>query len=873
MMAQYHRIKAQHPDAILLFRMGDFYEMFYEDAEVASRVLGLTLTSRDKGQEDAVPLAGIPWHSADPYIAKLLRAGHKVAICEQVSETPGRGGLMERRVVEVLTPGTTLQEGMLDARRNNYLVALRWDRETLGFAAADITTGEFVAADLRPEDVTPCLETYRPSEILLGEDQVELAEMRELLGSLESVYRSVLDAWRFRRERCERRLREHFGLATLAAWDLEDLGPGLAAAGALLEYAGEQKQSELRHIRRLRRWRPGQHLVLDAVTLRHLEVLEPLLGKDERTTLLHALDGTATSMGARRLRKALAAPLMDREAIRRRHEAIGVLAGEPERLAQLRELLRGIQDLERLAARIHTDRATPRDLAALRASLGRLPGIQEKLGELGEGLPYAGGDLLEDVRQLLERALVEDPPAQASELGIIREGFDERLDEIRRRAAEGRRWIASLQETERRATGIPSLKVGFNKVFGYYLEVTRAHLSKVPPHYIRKQTLVGAERFVTPELKEKEEDVLGAEEAERKRQQELLKEILEALRRETPRLLAVADEIAELDLLAGWAHVARREGYTKPRLLEEPRIRIVEGRHPVVERFVGRGAFVPNDVTLDTEGRQIQILTGPNMAGKSTFLRQVGLICLMAQAGCWVPAREAELGLVDRIFTRVGASDNIALGQSTFLVEMVETSRILQQATSRSLVLLDEIGRGTSTYDGLALAWAVAEELRRDPQRRPMVLFATHFHELTHLAHQHEGFVNLNVLVKEWNDEVVFLRKVVEGAADRSYGIHVARLAGLPEHVLERARRILEDLEARALRPLPDGEVFQLPLFQSGPPRPRPEREDPAAGEVLDELRRLDPDDLSPRQAWEVLRRLRDRLLGSGGEGASGPRC
>ena len=882
MMAQYMEIKSRYADAVLLFRMGDFYEMFHEDAHLASRLLGLTLTSRDRGPSDGVPLAGLPWHSAEPYIAKLLKAGHKVAICEQVSDAPAKNGLMDRRVVEVLTPGTALQDGLLESGANNFVAAVRLEGDRVGFAAADISTGEFLVGEADPAEAATQIARLQPSELLVGSDQIESAGLNGILELMAGQpFLTPVDGWRFDAGRAARRLKEHFRLATLGGWDLDDLRPGLAAAGALLEYAREQKQSDLAHVRSLQRIRTGATMVLDVMTLRHLEVLEPLLGTDRSTTLVHAVDGTLTPMGSRRLRGALRAPLMDLAAIRRRHEVIGRLAASVPHLARLRKSLAGIRDLERLLGKVTTERETPRDLAALRESLRVLPVLRGQVEELEDrGVPGSGLDTVGDLLEILERALVDDPPATVHDIGVFREGFDEGMDAIRKAAVDGRRWIASLQESERASTGIASLKVGFNRVFGYYLEVTRPHLSKVPDHYLRKQTLVNAERYVTPELKAREEKILGAEEGEKARQKDLLAALRADVGSRAVRLLAAAADVAELDLLAGWADVALRRGFNRPRMTDVSEIHVLEGRHPVVETFLPAGDFVANDVHLDREERQVQILTGPNMAGKSTFLRQVGLLSLLAQAGSWIPAKEATLGLVDRIFTRVGASDNIALGQSTFLVEMVETSRILHQATPRSLVLLDEIGRGTSTYDGLSIAWAVAESLGRPMGPRPMVIFATHFHELTGLAREKRGFLNLNVLVREWNDEVVFLRRVADGAADRSYGIHVARLAGVPGPVLERAKEILARLESRGPGRAPAGALDerQLGLFEEAPgggadPPPGASKGPPASEDPLRaEIRALDLDGLSPREAWTWIEE-RKRRLGDGpaaGAGESG---
>jgi DNA mismatch repair protein MutS len=816
-MSQYRRLKQEVGDAILFFRMGDFYEMFFDDAIEAARLLDLTLTSRDKQAPDPVPMAGVPWHSAEPYVARLLQAGHRVALCEQV-ERPGKRGLMDREIVEILTPGTPVTEGLLQDARNVFLGALAPQRDGWGLALADVSTGEFAVGELAPEDALAELERFLPRELLLPDGAEREASLASFLKAHPEIVRTPLDAWRFSPRRGQDLLLEQYGVQTLEPFGIDGLTGGVAAAGALLAYAREQRRSPLAHLRPPRVIRSGDALVLDESTLRNLEVLEAQGGRGP-ASLLGVLDATRTAMGARALRRALARPSASLETIASRHARVAAFFDAPDRLHAVREELRAIADLERLLGRVHCGRATPRDLGRLRDSLQAVPRVLDAMRALARGGSFveaASLDPLDALRAELERGL-HDTAALARGEETLRDGYDAELDRARGLTRHGEAWIAEMQVRERDATGIPSLKVGYNQVFGYYLEVTRGQLARVPSRYERKQTLVGAERFVTPELREWETRIASAREEAQSRQARLLDGLREAVRGRTAELQGLAAAIAEWDLAAAFALRARENNYVRPVLHEGDRIRIVDGRHPVVERLLEAEAFVPNDVDLDARSRQIQIITGPNMAGKSTYLRQVGLIVLMAQAGSFVPAREAEIGIADRIFTRVGASDNLARGQSTFLVEMIETSRILHGATSRSLVLLDEIGRGTSTYDGLAIAWAVAEQLRRDPLCRPRTLFATHFHELTVLGREEPGYINLNVLVKEWHDRIVFVRRVAEGAADRSYGIQVARLAGLPESLLERARAILAELEAhgphgRESR-TDDPDAGQIPLF------------------------------------------------------------
>ncbi|MDM7916081.1 MAG: DNA mismatch repair protein MutS, partial [Candidatus Eisenbacteria bacterium] len=797
MMEQYLRVKAQVPDALLLYRMGDFYETFYEDAVTLSRVLGIALTSRNPNDPEPIPLAGIPWHSAEPQIAKLLQAGLKVAICEQ-SAGPAAGGrgLLDRRVVEVLSPGTAVSDTLLEGARWNYLVALCGGEGSIGLAAADISTGAFLAGELSEEEAEEELARLSPSEILTPEGWSAPHLERALEQHHAAAFRSRADAWRFGAARGEQLLREHFRVATLEGYGFEGPSPAIGAAAALLEYAREQKRSDLSHLSGIERIRPASFLVLDDASLRGLEVFDPLASGARDSTLLSVLDRTRTAAGGRRLRAALARPYRDPEPARERLDRVESLVDDATARVALASALDAVADIERILGRIHCGRAIPRDLGGLRRSLLRAPAVAAALPE-GEAWGTERGCLDPgEVAIELDRALLDGPLGGLSDGEIFRDGYDAALDETRDASRGGRRYLLEMEGREREATGIPNLKVGYNRVFGYYIEVSRSQLARVPERYTRKQTLSTGERYVTQELKEHEERILGAEEKHQKRQEELFRSLCERVAAETSRLQRLARALAEIDLVVAFAEAAPTGGYTRPKLERSRRLSIVEGRHPVVERAVGIGSFVPNDLDLDGEERQVVILTGPNMAGKSTYLRQVGLLALMAQAGSFVPAKEAVIGVADRIFTRVGAHDVLARGQSTFLVEMIETSNILRHATSESLVLMDEVGRGTSTYDGVSIAWAVAEALR-GAERRPRTIFATHYHELTRIAREREGYVNKNVLVREWGDEVVFLRKVIDGAADKSYGIEVARLAGVPDPVVRRASEILRGLERR----------------------------------------------------------------------------
>jgi DNA mismatch repair protein MutS len=874
-MRQYLAAKAAHPNAVLLFRMGDFYELFYDDAVLAADLLGLTLTSRDK--RSGIPMAGVPWHAVDTYVARLVREGHRVAICDQVEDAKLARGLVERRVTELVTPGTATSEGLIDERANRFLAAATPASGDLwGVALADASTGEFMAGEFPADALTVELAGFPVAELLVAEGVTAPPALAapETEAGLQPLV-TLRPAGAFDHARAAEGLARHFGAATLDGFDLADLTAGLGAAGALLDYLSEVRQSPLRHLTAIRRLRPRTVMTLDEVTLVHLDVL-PRRGESARGTLLGVLDVSRTAMGGRLLRRWLTRPSLDLDTIGRRLDAVTALAAEDLRRSALRSALGAVGDLERLASRIESGRSSARELRAVANSLAQVPALANLLTEIpggpvpAEGLLTevgAGLDPLTEMTERIDRELVDDPPLATTEGGLFRNGVHPDLDAIRQGAQEGKEWIARLEGEERLRTGIPNIKVGFNRVFGYYLEISRGQLKSVPAHYIRKQTLVGAERFITPELKEMESKVLGAEERMARLEHGLFVDLRDQVAAEIPRLLRTAQAVATLDALAALAETARARGYVRPELTAEGPLRIDAGRHPVVEALVPGEAFVPNDTLVGEEGAHVLIITGPNMAGKSTYLRQVGLIVLMAHAGSLVPAARATIPLTDRIFTRVGASDRIARGQSTFLVEMQETAVIVHAATARSLVLLDEVGRGTSTYDGLSIAWAVAEHLHDLPGGPPRVLFATHYHELTRLKRELPHVRNLNVAVVEQGNEIRFLRQIVEGAADRSYGIHVAQLAGLPPGLIARARevqRVLEEGDADLGEEPAQLSLFAMPRTRNtapsapGPADPRRATQERAA---LAALRQVDPERLTPLEALSTLASLHELVL------------
>ena len=845
LMQQYRDIKARHPQTILFFRMGDFYEMFEDDAKLAARELGLTLTSRNNGGAAEVPLAGVPVKAATEYLRRLIAKGHRVAICEQVEDPKLAKGLVRRAVIETITPGTVLSDDWLVRNRNNYVVAVDPRGEAAGLATLDVTTGELILETVPASDIAAAVARYEARELVVPAEVSVAADVGTV---------TVREAWEFDPELAREDLMRTYGIASLDGLGVsaEDR-PAIGAAGALLRYARELKPGGLPHLAHPTIVRRGDVLPLDEMTRRNLELVEPLRAGAEGATLLEVIDGTLTPMGGRLLRRWLLAPLVDPAAINARLDAVQVLVGDGRGRARLREALDGVRDLERLAGRAALGRATPRELGALRDSILRLPDVAGALGGLEarerSALLEASAlelDLLTDIGEELGRALVERPPAQLDDGDAIKPGYDADLDELKAARDGGKQYIAALQSKERERSGITSLKVGFNKVFGYYIEVTHANRDRIPANYERRQTLTGAERYVTPDLKEYEAKVLGAEERIAAREAE----VLDQLRRHVGALIArvqtTAGLLGRLDVWAALADVAERERYVRPDVTSEFTLQLEASRHPVVERMMPREAFIPNDVTLD-EGGRVALLTGPNMAGKSTVLRQVGLCVVLAQIGSFVPCRRARIGVVDRLFTRVGASDNLVRGQSTFMVEMSETSAILHAASARSLVLLDEIGRGTSTYDGVAIAWAVTECLHNTIGCK--TIFATHYHELTQLTEELEHVRNFNVAVREVGEEIVFLHRLEPGGADRSYGIHVGRLAGLPAPVVTRAWQVLKLLEAGhhvAKQPAPAPlDATQLALFgQARTPSPDP---------LLLELDGLDVNSLSPLDALNQL--------------------
>ena len=845
MMQQYRELKRRFPDHLLLFRLGDFYELFLEDAELGARLLSITLTSRQGS-----PMAGIPHHSADGYIARLVQAGQKIAICEQM-EAPGKGKkLLKRAVVRVITPGTLTDTAYLSGGANNYLLAVATQGGAIGVALLDVSTGEFVAGeDAEPEGgVLAAALLRRPSEILVSE---ALRGSGTLLSRLQASGAALTfgDPAVFAGRRGAAELAAHFGAGSLEAFGVGDLTVGLQAAAAALAYARSTQGERLGHLVRLGRLTAAECLTLDETAVETLELLRAADGS-VRNSLVGVLDETVTPMGARLLRQWLLQPLRDPARIRERQDALGVLVAAPETRAKLRALLRGIGDLERLTSRATLGVAHARDLVALRGGLAPIDGVRAVCAALAAPLVEGARDALadlDDLRALLEAALADEPPLTLSDGGVIRETWNEALHAIVSDAAEARRWIAGLEERERAKTGLSSLRVRFNRVFGYGIEVSHAQSGRVPADYVRRQTLTGTERYVTPELKDYEGKVLGAEERRRRLEQELFEDVRGRVAARSAPLLATARALALLDVLGALAEVAHVRDHVRPEVDGGDALEIVEGRHPVLEARSGE-PVTPNDIALNAETR-IVILTGPNMAGKSVYLRQTGLIAILAQMGAWVPARSARIGVVDRVFTRVGAQDNLARGQSTFLVEMVEAASILNNVTPRSLVLLDEVGRGTSTFDGLAIAWAVVEDLHdRIPGAK--VLFATHFHELTQLAGRLAAVRNFHVAVREWNDEIVFLHKVRAGGTDRSYGIQVARLAGLPLPVIARAKALLARFEEQGQATAEAADAVQLGLFAAAA------APDPVAAEIA----ALDLAHVTPIEALNLLAKWQQRL-------------
>ena len=873
MMKQYMETKSQYQDCILFYRLGDFYEMFFEDALTASRELEITLTGKNCGQEEKAPMCGVPYHAVEGYLNRLVAKGYKVAICEQVEDPKTTKGIVKREVVRIVTPGTNLDTQALDETKNNYIMCIVYIADRYGVSVADISTGDYFVTEI-PDSAKLLDEIYRfsPSEIICNEafymSGVDMDGMKDRLGI--TIY--SLESWYFDDEVCRKKLLEHFEVSSFAGLGLADYDCGIISAGALLQYLLETQKNSLSNLTHITPYAAGKFMMIDSSTRRNLELCETLREKQKRGSLLWVLDKTKTAMGARTLRKYVEQPLIDKTEIIRRLDAVQELKEQAISREEIREYLSPVYDLERLITKIAYGSANPRDLTAFRSSLEMLPALlyilQEMKAELLKDLAV-DLDPLEDLCILVKKAIREDPPIAMKEGNIINDGYNEEVDKLRRAKSDGKDWLAKLENDEREKTGIKNLKIKYNKVFGYYLEVTNSYKEMVPEYYTRKQTLANAERYITPELKELEDMILGAEDKLYALEYELYSEVRDLIASQIERIQKTAKAVAALDAFASLALVAERNNYVRPKINEKGVIDIKEGRHPVVERMIPNEMFISNDTYLDDKKHRISIITGPNMAGKSTYMRQTALIALMAQIGSFVPAKSANIGLSDRIFTRVGASDDLASGQSTFMVEMTEVANILRNATSKSLLILDEIGRGTSTFDGLSIAWAVIEYISDSRLLGAKTLFATHYHELTELEGKIDNVNNYCIAVKEKGDDIVFLRKIVKGGADKSYGIQVAKLAGVPELVIGRAKEIVEELsdeditarvseiasKERVVKKKPkvkkydDVDIAQMSLFDTV-------KDD----DVLEELKNLDVGNMTPFDALNTIYRLQNKL-------------
>lgn len=853
MMQQYLQIKEQHKDALLFFRLGDFYELFFDDAITASKELEITLTSRNCGLDRRAPMCGVPHHSAEGYIARLIEKGYKVAICEQLEDPSEAKGIVKRDVVRIITPGTLVETSMLDEKSNNYLLSLYRSEEFWGISFVDVSTGEFLISQLHYDKLIDELTRINPSEIIVDETIAETeSKVIDVINKRLGAYVTPYHSWAYDRETSYKRLLRHFKVHSLEGYGCADMPHGICAAGALITYLSDTQKNALQHINKIQTYYIDKYMVLDFYTRRNLELVETMRSKQKKGSLLWLMDKTNTAMGGRLIKNWVQQPLTSKSEIDKRLDAVDELTQNQYLMEQLKENLSLVYDLERLMGKICYGNANARDLISLRESVKILPEIKSLLGNCSSELLHGihnDLDSLEDIYSLIDRSIIDNPPVTIKEGNIIKDGFDEQLTKYRKALREGKNWIASLELKEKEKTGIKNLKVGFNKVFGYYIEITKSYLDQVPDHYIRKQTLVNSERYIIPELKEVEDNIIGAEEKSILLEYELFTTIRETIAREVERIQSTANKIALLDALWSLSQVALDNGYVKPVITTDGKIHIVDGRHPVVEKTLSHEQFVPNDTYLDMDKNRITILTGPNMAGKSTYMRQVALIVLMAQVGSFVPAKQATIGVVDRIFTRVGASDDLAAGQSTFMVEMSEVANILNNATPNSLLILDEIGRGTSTFDGLSIAWAVVEYICDNKNIAAKTLFATHYHELTELEGKYDGIKNYKVAVKESGDDIIFLRKIIEGSADKSFGIQVARLAGLPIPVIERAKVILRQLEETDAHSINQHEDIsqQITFFNSAPT------------EIENILQNVDIAHTTPVQALNILNELIDK--------------
>ena len=868
MMQHYLATKEEYKGCILFYRLGDFYEMFFEDAKIVSKELDLVLTGKNCGLKERAPMCGIPYHAVESYLSRLVKAGYKVAICEQIGDPKTTKGIVERQVVRVVTPGTNIDTSALSEDKNNFLCAAVCDGDRFGLAFADVSTGDFYATEVdTPEKVLDECRKFEPTELIVNDSfQMRMAGFADAFGR-ESVPMTVLDAADLERENIQKIILGQFQVADISAVGLKDLSTATLAVGAVLDYLHKTQHSDLTHIRQVTVYTDASFMLLDAATRRNLELSETMRDKEKRGSLFGVLDKTKTAMGARLLRSYIEQPLVDVAKISERADAVEELCKKKLLREDIREQLDAVYDLERLLTRISYQTANPRDLLAFKQSIEVLGSIQQLLADTESGLlsgMYEAIDTLEDLFQLIDESIIEDPPVSVHDGGIVKEGFLDEVDKLRHAQTDGKAWLAELETKEREKTGIKNLKIKFNKVFGYFLEVTNSNKDLVPDYYVRKQTMANAERFFTPELKELENTILGAQEKLVHLEYDIYENILASIVEQIPRIQTQAKLLARLDVLQSLATVAERNHYVRPQVVEEDGIDIKDGRHPVIEQMIPAGQFIANDTYLDEGDTRISIITGPNMAGKSTYMRQTALIVLLAQIGSFVPAKAATIGVVDRIFTRVGASDDLASGQSTFMVEMNEVANILTHATRHSLLILDEIGRGTSTFDGLAIAWAVVEHISDPAILGAKTLFATHYHELTELEGKLDGVKNFCIAVKEQGDGIVFLRKIIPGGADKSYGIQVAKLAGVPDVVTKRAGEIVEELlehdVAGAIKEAASGELkeenTQLSLFDRV--RPVDERQK-AKDAIYSELLAIDPNGMTPMEALTELFELQKR--------------
>lgn len=870
MMQHYLKTHEEYKDCILFYRLGDFYEMFFDDAKVVSKELELTLTGKSCGAEERAPMCGIPYHAAETYLTRLVKKGYKVAICEQVEDPKLAKGMVKREVTRVVTPGTTLNAQALDETKNNYIMCIAYIGDHYGISSADITTGDYYVTEVDSErKLLDEVNKYQPTEIICNEafyiSGIDIDDMKNRMGIV--IY--SLDAWYFSDETAQMTLKDHFKVRDLEGLGLADYDSGIVAAGALLKYLYETQKTTLSNLVAIHPYTTGKFMIIDSSTRRNLELVETLREKQKRGSLLWVLDKTRTAMGARTLRSFVEQPLIERTEIEERYDAIDEFNTNAITREEIREYLNPVYDLERLITRVTYQTANPRDLIAFRNSIHMLPPIKTLMSDFQSPLLkrlYEQLDTLDELYELIERSIAEEPPLTLHDGGILKEGYNEEVDRLRKAKTDGKSWLADLEAKEREKTGIKNLKIKYNKVFGYYLEVTNSFKDLVPDYFTRKQTLANAERFITPELKELEDVILGAEDKLIVLEYELFREVRQKVADEVVRIQKTAKAVAQIDVFASLATVAEQNNYCRPKLNEKGLIDIKDGRHPVVERMIQNEMFVANDTYLDNGSNRVSIITGPNMAGKSTYMRQSALIVLMAQIGSFVPAKSAKIGIVDRIFTRVGASDDLASGQSTFMVEMSEVANILRNATSNSLLILDEIGRGTSTFDGLSIAWAVVEHISNPRLLGAKTLFATHYHELTELEGKLNSVNNYCIAVKEKGDDIVFLRKIVKGGADKSYGIQVAKLAGVPDNVIERAKEIVEELSNNDIT-----EIVQNISAEGSSKRSKPKLDEVDLEQIslldtmdndtiLNELKELDLSQMTPIEAMNKLYELQNKV-------------